>query len=227
MVMACRESNSPQSQWALEELCRAYWYPIYAFLRRKGQSRDDAQELTQTFFLKVVEKGFFEKAEPERGRLRSFLLKSVQNHLTSARRKANSLSMKVFPALGEFDFESGETRYQSEASTTETAEQLFERKWALALLAGVLESLREELTEKFGSDHADLMVGQLNFAEDQASIAELSSQIGVSDTAMKARLHRMRQRYRELLRSAVASTLGPGEEVNDEIQRLLKLVRIR
>ena len=219
--MACQDDSDATHRKAIEELCEIYWYPIYAFVRRKGRSVQDAQEMTQAFFVKILESGFFEKANPENGRLRSFLMKSVSNFLVSDYRK--SLEAKgVF--VESIDFEQGERRFQADSFAKETPETLFEKRWATTLIDEVFARLETETTQKFGADTARLLIAHLRGTSGVSGLQELAAKLGLSEPAIKVRMHRLRQDYRRLLRKEVADTIGPHDDVDAEIRALIALL---
>lgn len=219
--MACQDDSDATHRKAIEELCEIYWYPIYAFVRRKGRSVQDAQEMTQAFFVKILESGFFEKANPENGRLRSFLMKSVSNFLVSDYRK--SLEAKgVF--VESIDFEQGERRFQADSLANETPETLFEKRWATTLIDEVFARLETETTQKFGVDTAKLLIAHLRGTSAVSGLQELAAKLGLSEPAIKVRMHRLRQDYRRLLRKEVADTIGPQDDVDAEIRALIALL---
>ena len=219
--MACQDDSDATHRKAIEELCEIYWYPIYAFIRRKGRNVQDAQELTQSFFLKVLESGFFERANPENGKLRSFLMKSVSNFLVSDYRRSADAKGVFIEAI---DFELGERRFQSDSLSSETAEKLFEKRWATTLIDEVFERLEVDTRQKYGDLVASLMVSHLRGNSGMSSLQELAEKLELTEPAIKVRMHRLRQDYRKLLRKEVSDTIGPNDDVDSEIRSLIDLL---
>lgn len=219
--MACQDDSDATHRKAIEELCEIYWYPIYAFVRRKGRSVQDAQEMTQAFFVKVLESGFFEKANPENGKLRSFLMKSVSNFLVSDYRKSLEAKGVLVESI---DFEQGERRFQSDSLAKETPEVLFEKRWATTLIDEVFARLELETSQKFGSEPAQLLIAHLRGTSSMTGLQQLAAELGISEPAVKVRMHRLRQDYRRLLRKEVADTIGPNDDVDAEIRALIELL---
>jgi RNA polymerase sigma factor (sigma-70 family) len=224
VVLSAGANGSPQSAEALETLCRTYWYPLYAYARRRGFTHEAAQDLTQAFFAHLLRKGFLDGVGPEKGRFRSFLLACLKHFLADEWAKARTAKRGGnCPALP-LDMEKAEARYQLEARVEANPESLFERRWALDLLERVLDRLRHE-----AADSGRRFV----FAEleccllgDRATetYAQLGSRLGLSETAVKVTVHRLRRRYRELLLEEVAHTVSRPEELEAEMRYLLEVV---
>jgi RNA polymerase sigma factor (sigma-70 family) len=220
LVLSAGEQPSPQAADALEKLCRAYWLPIYAFVRRQGRSPHDAQDLTQEFFARLLEKKSLAVADPARGRFRSFLLASLKHFLANKWDKARAQKRGGGQRLIPIDAATAETRHGLEPADPATADKIYERRWALALLDQVLRRLREE----YVSDGREKLFEQLKPTLTEASrtvrYAEIAARLGTNEGAVKVAVHRLRQRYREVLRAEIADTVaGPGE-VEDEIRNL-------
>ncbi len=221
MVLTAGSSQNPQAQAALERLCELYWYPLYAYIRRRGHSPEDAQDLTQEFFARLLKRNWLERADQAKGRFRSFLL-SAMNHFLSDewdRARAQKRGGGALPLPLQLD--SAETRYGHEPADHATPEQNYERRWALALLAEVLRRLGNEYAQEgraelFGALHPCL-VGP-GAAQ---PYAELAVNLGVTEGTIKAAVHRLRQRYRQLLHDEIAQTVAEPGEVDDELRHLL------
>ena len=216
---------------ALEELCTAYWEPLYAFARRSGHDEADAQDLVQGFFTILLEKGYLGHADRERGRFRTFLLASFKNHAAKERDKAQARKRggdrtRLSLDPGGFDFEEGERRYRLEPTDERTAESAYERRWALTLLeraqARLAESYRQG--DQRRRDTHEALRPLLTGGPSQPYRA-LAEQLGMSETAVKVAVHRMRQRYRDALRAEIADTVSDPAFIDDEIVRLLDAVR--
>lgn len=224
VVLRAGQADSAATRAALEKLCRAYWFPLYAFARREGCSAEEAQDLTQDFFCRLLEKNSLQTADPSRGRFRSFLLTSFKNLMTNewrrTRRQKRGGGAEVF-SLDHFE---AEERYQVEPVDDLTPEKLFERRWAEALLARVLERLRAEC-DGDGSERARRFeVVKVFLLEDKGTLplAQAAAQLGLSVVATKGLVHRMRTRYREIFREEIEHTVDSPEEVEDEIRHLFE-----
>lgn len=208
---------------ALEHLCGGYWHPVYTFIRRRGYSPEQAQDLTQQFFLGLLEGAFFERANSEKGRFRSFLLGAVQNFLSDAsdREKSQKRGGGVLPFS--LDFATGESNYGREPRHTETPERIFQRKWARTLLDRVMESLSGEFSADGRLDVFHRLKGYLT-GDGDLKYAELGVELNLTESGVKSAIRRMRQRFRDLLRAEVISTVADLSEVDDEMQFLLRAI---
>ena len=206
---------------ALKALCRAYWYPLYAYVRRRGLQPSDAQDHTQSFFAHLLEGERIQAANPERGRFRSFLLKSLQNFLATERRRDHAEKRGGGRAVLSLDFEQGEKRYLKEPADTDTPERLFERRWALTLLETTLARLRHEYDQSGKGTLFAALEPHLHGDQDRLPLAELASPLGMSPESVKVAAHRLRRRYRDVLRQEIAETVDSPEEVDDELKRLM------
>ena len=219
LVVAAGAGSSSQSKAALEDLCARYWMPLYAHVRRMGKSPDEASDLTQGFFAKLIEKNYAGQADSVRGRFRTFLLSSltyyVANEWDRARAEKRGGTRKVLS----LDFQVGEMRFLQEPQCAESAERQFERDWAVTLLERVLDSLEAEYDSKGKSELFDVLRSYLTPYPEE-NYAEAAKKLGLSRDAIKVAVHRMRLRYRQLLREEIASTVIDREEVDDEVRRL-------
>jgi len=219
VVSAGREPDSRCTD-ALASLCERYWYPIYAFTRRRGYSRDEAQDLTQEFFAQVLEKRYLERADREKGRFRTFLLSSLQYFLCDQADRRLALKRGGGRPHLPFLMESGESVYQHEPSHEETPERVFERRWALALLDRVLARLRDDFVREGRGKHFDrLKLFLLEAGE--VPYATVALELGTSEGAIKVAVHRLRKRYREVFRAEIADTVASPSDVEGEIRYLL------
>jgi RNA polymerase sigma factor (sigma-70 family) len=220
VVLAAGSNDSADARDALEKLCRAYWPPIYAFIRRQGHNPHDAQDLTQGFFARLLEKNCIADADRSKGRFRSFLLGTLKHFLANEWDKANAQKRGGGRALIPIDVASAETSCGIELADNLTADKVFERRWALTLLDQVLRRLRHD----FANEGKEKLFEQLKqtLTEDSRSVpyAEIATRLGTSEGAIKVAVHRLRQRYRELLRAEIASTVAGPDEVEDEIRNL-------
>jgi RNA polymerase sigma factor (sigma-70 family) len=219
VVAAGATGGSPEAREALETLCGACWFPLYAFARRTGAAREEAEDLVQGFFALLLEKGWLRQADRERGRFRTFLLAAFRHHAAHERDRGRAQKRGGGARLLSLDFAAGETRYLSEPAVDETPERLYERRWALALLDRALEGLRAS----YAGDRAavfEALRPHLTGGE-PPSLAETGAAIGLSEGATKVALHRLRRRYRDVLRATIAETVADPGEVDDEIHHLL------
>lgn len=216
----------PTARAALEELCRGYWYPLYAYVRRRGTDADAARDLVQAFFLRLLETGAFAAADPARGKFRTFLLTALTHFQANEWRRDHALKRGGGRAHLSLDFDAGEGRYAREAAEPadrDTPESLFERRWAMALLARATDRLRRD---QMAGDRPELgrrLIAVLA-GESDASYAAVGAACGTTEGAVKVAAHRLRARYRELLRAEVAQTLADGESVDDELRALFEAV---
>jgi RNA polymerase sigma factor (sigma-70 family) len=220
VVLAAGAAASPQAEGALSELCRTYWYPLYAFIRRKGSSAHDAQDLTQAFFARLLEKNYVAQADRERGRFRTYLLAALTHFLADEWDKARRLKRGGGREIISFDAASAEERYRLEPVDQLDAARLYERRWVTTLFDKVLGRLEDEFHD-LGKDKAfERLKGSLLAEETGLSYAELGAQLGMKEDAVKQAVHRMRRRYRELFREEIAQTVGGPGEVEDELKHL-------
>jgi len=225
VVLAAREAAAPQAATALEKLCRSYWYPLYAFLRRQGKTAEDAQDLTQAFFARFLEKEFIELADPGRGRFRSFLLACLKNFSAEQHRHAGRLKRGGGQTIVSWDGMTAEQRYLTEPKHDSTPESLYEKSWALTILETALARLGVELASAGKQRLFAELKGHLWGEPGAASYADLSGRLGMSEGALKVTVHRLRQRFRDLLREEVAHTVADAAETDDELQHLIAVVR--
>lgn len=223
-VLAAGRTDSPQGARALERLCQTYWYPLYAFIRRRGYDPHTAQDLTQDFFAGLFERDALNGLSRERGRFRSFLLASVTNQLRNDWDKRNAQKRGGGRRIISFDETSPEERYLAEPVDSLAPERLFDRRWALVIVERVLKRIEAEHT--FGDKRALFQeVRPFLVAEaDGTARAGAAAKLEMSEGAFKVALHRFRRRFGELLRSEVAHTVGSEEEVEAEIRHLLDIL---
>lgn len=224
VVLTAGRTDTTRAQNALSKLCSTYWYPLYAYVRRRGHSAHDAQDLTQAFFAQLLERQSVAHADPNRGRFRSFLL-GVMNHFlanewTRAQAQKRGGGVSFLP----LQFETAETRYGHEPADSTTPEQNFERRWALALLEEVLRRLADEYKTEGRAELFAALNPCLVGERATHPYAELAARLGVNEGTVKSAVHRMRQRYRQLLREEIAHTVaGPGE-VDAELRHLFTVL---
>ena len=199
-------------------LCEHYWYPLYAYLRRRGYAADEAQDLTQDFFVRMVEGRYLDRADQKKGRFRSFILTSLKFFVADEedRRRAHK---RGGGAVVPLELSSGEERYQREPAHDETPERIFERRWALSVLDRVMEKLREEFVQHGRPEHFELLKVFL-LGQSGAPYAALAREMNTSEGALKVAIHRLRKRYRELFRQEIADTVVDPAEVESELRFL-------
>jgi len=221
IVLAARNEGCPQAAHeALARLCRIYWYPIYAFIRRRGYDPHEAQDLTQDFFVHVLEDEILKSVDPVKGKFRSFLLVSVKNFLAKAWNRQQAAKRGGRFIFVSWDAESAENCYQLEPSHDLTPEKIFEQTWAAVLLNEVRKKLSLEYAAEGKGGLFEAVEGCLA-GEKAGPYAEMGSRLGMKEGAIKMAVLRMRKRYRELLRSEVAHSVGRPDEVEEELRDLL------
>jgi len=223
-VLAARDAPSSEGRQALESLCHVYWYPLYAFVRRQGNDPDDARDLTQAYFAELLEKGYLEDYDPERGRFRVFLMASMRHFLSKQREKAQAWKRGGRADVISLDTQEVEGRYRHEPQDQLTPDQIFERRWALTVLEKALGRLRREQEDLDRGREFARIEGYLTGGQSTTSYRELASELGTTEGALKMSIHRLRQRYGQLLRSEIAETVSSPAEVDDEIRYLLGVV---
>jgi len=223
--VAAGHRSSADSEAALAELCQTYWYPLYAYIRRRVRDVNEAQDLTQGFFTRLLEKNDIAAAQPERGRFRAFLLTSFKNFLSNEWDKLRALKRGGGQAPISLDFESGETRFCLEPSHDLTPDRLYDRQWTLTLLKRVLDRLRDESTRTGREQQFEHLKEFITGQPDEGGYADVAVRLGMTAGAAKVAAHRLRQRYRALLRSEIAQTVADPEQVDDEIRNLFATFR--
>jgi len=220
VVLAAGSSDSSHARDALETLCRTYWHPIYAFVRRQGHAPHDAQDLTQEFFARLLEKNYLGGVDRAKGRFRSFLLVCLKHFLANEWDRAGAQKRGAHPVLIPINVRSAETSYGLEPAESVTAEKMFERRWALTLLEQVLARLRAEYTRDGKAETFEQLKSTLTGERRSVPYAEIGARLGISEGAVKVAVHRLRQRYRDLLREEIAHTVSGPEQVEEEIRAL-------
>jgi RNA polymerase sigma-70 factor (ECF subfamily) len=219
IVLAAARDPSERARAALSDLCETYWYPVYAYVRRRGHAPDEAEDLTQAFFAKLLEKRYVRDADPERGRFRSFLLAAVKHFLSNERDRVEALKRGGGRPLVSLDLETAEGRYRVEPSHDVTPERVYERRWALTLLDRTLARLRAEYERAGQAPRFERLKGYLT-GEASGGYAEAMAALGLSEGAVKVAVHRLRRRYRELLRAEIAETVEDASAVEGELRAL-------
>jgi RNA polymerase sigma factor (sigma-70 family) len=226
LIVAAGQQGNSATDEALAELCRAYWYPIYAFIRRRGNSPDEAEDLTQGFFAAFLERrNVVLHADPAKGRFRSFLLTSVKHFLADQSDLRNSHKRGGGQTAAPLDLLDAEGRYARKFADNETPERLFDREWALTLLARVDDDVRAVLARENRVGHFEHLKPFLPFCDEEASYTEVAAQLGSSEGALKVAVHRLRRRYREVFRHEIAHLVSDPNLIEDEIRYLLQVLR--
>jgi RNA polymerase sigma factor (sigma-70 family) len=222
VVMRAGTTTTVDSMAALDRLCRQYWQPLYYFVRRRGYTEQDAQDLTQGFFARLLEKHSISAADRERGRFRTFLLTALENYLANEWDRAHRQkrgSGQQFLSLEHT--ENAEASYQHLPSDTATPSQLYDKRWAQAVLETVLQRLREEFEQRDGGGRFEVLMQFLFSDRGEISYADAAARIGLSESATKSAIFRLRQRYGALFAEEIAQTVARPEELDDEIRALL------
>jgi len=225
VVLAAQAAHTPHAAEALEKLCRTYWYPLYAYVRREGSSAADAQDLTQEFFARLLEKNYLSQVERQKGKFRSFLLAALRHFLADQRDRARTVKRGGGADCLSLDAHSAEERYRFEPADRMDAEKIYERRWAMTLLEQALTRLRDE---NVAAGRAELFERLRDFVagESDVSCGEAAAQLGLTESAVKSVLHRLRQRYRELVREEVAHTVADLAEIDAEIRHLIAVMSL-
>jgi RNA polymerase sigma factor (sigma-70 family) len=223
-VLAAGRSDTTRAEAALARLCQTYWYPLYAYVRRRGHDPHDAQDLTQEFFAHLLAQNWVAQADRERGRFRTFLLAALNHFLANEWDKARAQKRGGAVQLVPLQLDSAETRYGQEPADPLTPEQSFERRWAVALLEEVLSRLRQEHVEAETVELFDTLKPCLVGDRQAQPYAALGASLGMNEGAVKVAVHRLRQRYRRLLREEIANSVATAEEVNEEMRHLFTVL---
>jgi RNA polymerase sigma factor (sigma-70 family) len=220
VVLAAREEHTPHAAEALENLCQTYWYPLYAFVRREGKNAEDAQDLTQEFFGRLLDKNYLAQVEHRKGKFRSFLLAALRHFLADQRDRARAVKRGAGAHCLSLDAQTAEGRYRFEPVDRMDAEKIYERRWAMTLLEQALTRLRDE-NDAAGKTELFERLRDFVAGESDVSCGEAAAQLGLTESALKSALHRLRQRYRELVRAEVAHTVADPAEIDTEIRYLI------
>jgi RNA polymerase sigma-70 factor (ECF subfamily) len=224
VVLAARKGADTQARVALETLCRAYWYPLYAFVRRQGYAPEDAEDLTQAFFARFLEKAYLDDVDPSKGRFRSFLLAALRHFLHNEWDKQRTLKRGGAVQVVPLDSETAEGYYQIEPAHGLTPERLYEKSWATVLLARTLERLRQEYQVAGKGALFERIQVYLEGDRRQAPYGEVCRELAMGESALKMSVLRLRRRYGELLRQEITHVVADPAEVEDEIRALFAAV---
>ncbi len=225
VVLAARNTESPQAGQALEQLCRAYWYPLYVYVRRQGHSPEDAQDLTQEFFARFIAKEYLRKTDQSKGRFRSFLLAALKHFLADQWDRAHAQKRGGQIHFVPVDYQDAERRYREEPMTELSPDKLYAQRWASVLLEQVMAHLERDFVESGKGELFLTLRPMLIGDSDMETYAELGAQFGLSEAAIKMKAQRLRHRYLALLRLEIAQTVENPDEVEEEIRYLFSILR--
>ncbi len=219
-MLAAGKRSTPQSDLALEELCRTYWFPLYVYVRRRGHTKEDAEDLTQAFFARFLARNYLEGLRAERGRFRAFLLASLKHFMANEWDKSRRQKRGGGVTPLSLDWETADTKFQIAATNEPSPDQAFDREWAVTLLAKVIERLQAECeADGRGNVFAELKIF-LTTGKDELSHADAAKVLGLDEGAVRVAVHRLRKRYRQLLRGEIAQTLADSGDVDEEMRAL-------
>ena len=221
MVLSAGRKSSPHSERALAELCQTYWYPLYAFVRRRGTTKEDAEDLVQTFFARFLEKNYLEGLAAERGKFRAFLLASLKHFLANEWDRAQAQKRGGGAEHLSLNWQDADERFHLDPPDPTNPERLFDREWALALLDRVITRLAAECARDGKAELFAHAKGFLTVGSAAIPYGEAAKQLGVDEGALRVAVHRLRKRYRELLRDEIAQTLAEPGQVDEELRSLL------
>jgi len=219
-VLAAGRGRTPQADLALEELCRAYWYPLYAYIRRHGHTREDAEDLTQTFFARFLVRNYLEGLRSEKGKFRAFLLAALKHFLANEWDRANRQKRGGGAAPLSLDWQSADSRYQFDPAHNLSPDKLYDRAWAVALLERVITRLREESAAVGKSRLFEQLKPFLTQGKSATPCAQIAAALELTEGAVRVAVHRLRRRYRDLLREEIGQTLSDPAQVEEEMRAL-------
>jgi RNA polymerase sigma-70 factor (ECF subfamily) len=220
MVLAASRRRTPESDAALENLCGAYWYPLYAYVRRRGHTREDAEDLTQAFFAKFLAKNYLDGLSAEQGRFRAFLLASLKHFLANEWDKSQRLKRGGAVVHLPLDWLTADTKYQSSMASEPSPDAAYDREWALALLNKVIVRLQLECESDGSAAQFETLKIFLTAGKGAMPYAEAAEKLKMQESAVRVAVHRLRKRYRLLLRDEIAQTLADPAHVDQEMQVL-------
>jgi RNA polymerase sigma-70 factor (ECF subfamily) len=226
VILAARDGDSEHAQRALASLCQSYWYPLYAYLRSRGFSPEDSEDLTQGLFVQLLERKSLQRADRERGKFRFFLLGALKNYLCDEHDKATALKRGGGQRPISLDAQTAEERFRFEPIDTLSPEKIFERRWALTLLDQALARLKAEQVVARKEQLYNALEGFLTQAEDMPSYEEVAARLRLPLSTVKSSLYRLRQRHRELLREEIAQTVTTAAEIEEEIQHFISALSL-
>lgn len=224
VVLAARDGRQPQARQALEILCNAYWYPLYAYARRRGYDSEQARDVTQAFFADLLEREALRSLDPEKGRFRAFLLASIRNFLSHERDREQAAKRGGGTQTVSLDVTEAERRFSLEPAAELTPEQLFERRWGLTVMERAMIRLKTQI-ESSGRPQLFTALKPYLTGSESASYDKVAQELSMSVGAVKVAMHRLRQNYGRVLRQEIAETVADTSEVDDELRYLLSQIR--
>jgi RNA polymerase sigma-70 factor (ECF subfamily) len=224
VVLLAQSEHSPDSRGALEALCRGYWYPLYAYVRRVGRTPHDAQDLTQEFFARLLEKGWLHSASAENGRFRTFLLMALKRFMAKEWQRSTVMKRGGGQCPLPLDPTDAERRYAGEPMTAFAPDEIYERRWAMTLLDQALAQLGAEFSAAGKAGEFECLKQWLGADRGEIPYGELASSLGGSEGAARVVVHRMRKRFRQLFRETIANTISEGEDVDEELRHLVAVL---
>ena len=224
MVLSAADGTSPSALQSLEKLCRAYWYPLYAYVRRRGHDTEAAKDLTQEFFARFLEKNWLTAADPQKGKFRSFLLSAVQHFLSKENERAHAIKRGGHCSFISWDEQTAEMWYQNEPLSAVTPERIYERRWALTVLERVMAQLSNEYTHAGKPELFGGLEPHLSGEQAHGAYAATAGKLSMTEGAVRVAVHRLRRRYGELLREEIAHTVSSPADLDDELHYLLSVL---
>lgn len=221
-MLTAGDRSTPQSDSALEQLCKTYWFPLYAYVRRRGYIKEDAEDLTQAFFARFLAKNYLGDLSAGRGRFRAFLLASLKHFLANEWDKAQRQKRGGGEVPLSLDWQTADTKFQIATTNEESPDKAFDREWALALLSSVVERLQKECEDDGRGNLFEKLKTFLTADTGKIAQADVAKELNMDETAVRVAIHRLRKRYRQLLRAEIMSTLSDGADVNEELRALFK-----
>jgi RNA polymerase sigma-70 factor (ECF subfamily) len=221
VVLMAGQSSSAQAAEALERLCRTYWYPLYAYVRRQGRAPHDAQDLTQEFFARLLAGNYLGTVGREKGKFRSFLLAALNHFMADERDRASAAKRGGGKVAISLDEQEAETRLQADLASPLTPDKIFEKRWAMTLLEQAFAKLREESVAAGNAERFDRLKIFLEDGTDAGDYAAVGGELGMAANTVAKAVHRLRQRYKELVRAEVANTVASPDEIKEEMRYLL------
>jgi RNA polymerase sigma factor (sigma-70 family) len=227
LVLAAAERSTPESENALGALCAAYWPPLYAYIRRRGYEVSEAQDLTQAFFVRPLEKNYLGHAKREKGKFRTFLLASLNHFLANEWDRKQAQKRGGGATIVPLEMDSAEGYYRTDRADLLTPEKLFERRWALTVIDLALKRLEEEFTDKGKARLFNCVKPFLTGEDGDVTYSQIATELGMSESAVKAAIHRLRRRFRELMRAEIARTIMRPDQsgaIDAELRSLLAVL---
>lgn len=224
-VLAARDGSDTEARQALDVLCQTYWLPLYAYIRHRGSSPEDARDLTQAYFAELLDKDFLAGVDPSKGRFRAFLLASLRHFLSHQKERARALKRGGGAVTLSLDVGAGERGYVAQPAEGMSPEAVFEYRWAMTVLERALGRLESESTEAGTRDRFDRLKQYLTSAGERAPYRQVASELGMTESAVNSAVQRLRRRLGRCLRDEIAQTVANPAEVDDEVRHLLSVIR--